>query len=101
MTRWYPIECEHGYDACPICDGPRPEDRYGNAIPPMKPGDTMIDGDLTLTVGTWQGITFIDRPIIENEPARPNVVDNVTSHERVADTCVTVTAPESQQSLRK
>lgn len=20
-SRWYPIECEHGYDCCPICDG--------------------------------------------------------------------------------
>ena len=20
---WYPIECEHGYDCCPMCDGPR------------------------------------------------------------------------------
>lgn len=19
-SRWYPVECEHGYDACPICD---------------------------------------------------------------------------------
>lgn len=18
---WYPIECEHGWDCCPICDG--------------------------------------------------------------------------------
>ena len=21
--RWYPIECVHGYDCCPQCDGPR------------------------------------------------------------------------------
>lgn len=21
--RWYPIECEHGYDCCPTCDGQR------------------------------------------------------------------------------
>jgi hypothetical protein len=23
FRRWYPIECQHGYDCCPICDGPR------------------------------------------------------------------------------
>jgi len=23
QRRWYPIECEHGYDCCPICDGAR------------------------------------------------------------------------------
>jgi len=22
-ARWYPIDCEHGYDCCPICDGER------------------------------------------------------------------------------
>jgi hypothetical protein len=21
--RWYPVECERGFDCCPICDGPR------------------------------------------------------------------------------
>lgn len=21
--KWYPIECEHGFDCCPICDGER------------------------------------------------------------------------------
>ena len=21
--KWYPIECEHGYDCCPQCDGQR------------------------------------------------------------------------------
>jgi len=23
VAKWYPIECEHGYDCCPMCDGPR------------------------------------------------------------------------------
>lgn len=23
MAAWYPIECRHGFDCCPICDGPR------------------------------------------------------------------------------
>lgn len=22
-AKWYPVECEHGYDCCPQCDGPR------------------------------------------------------------------------------
>jgi hypothetical protein len=21
-TAWYPVECEHGYDRCPMCDAP-------------------------------------------------------------------------------
>ncbi|MGE3914676.1 MAG: hypothetical protein AB7F78_03170 [Hyphomicrobiaceae bacterium] len=25
--RWYPIECEHGFDCCPQCDGARRDPR--------------------------------------------------------------------------
>ena len=77
-------------------------------IPPMKPGDTLIDGDLTMTVGTWRGITFIDRPTITVEPERPNPVDIVPSRDVTqgvsgtsGGTSGTVPPAESQQSSRK
>lgn len=26
-AKWYPVECGHGYDCCPACDGPRRDPR--------------------------------------------------------------------------
>lgn len=31
--RWYPVECEHGYDCCPMCDGER---RDPKTLKPVK-----------------------------------------------------------------
>lgn len=33
MAAWYPIECRHGYDCCPICDGPRRDPKTLQIVP--------------------------------------------------------------------
>ena len=39
---WYPIECEHGYDCCPTCDGPRRDPKTLKVVA-RDDGDEVTD----------------------------------------------------------
>jgi hypothetical protein len=52
-----------------MTDRPRNRIEIALGIPAMKPGETLIDGDLVVYCGTYEGIRFVESPVIETIPA--------------------------------
>jgi len=94
------VSIRPGRFSAPVIQAPDGKRRQG----PWFNGTTI---DASIFVNKGERILYMihatmrERPEHSQRGWQPNSVDNVASHERDGATCVTVTAPESQQIPRK
>ncbi len=65
---WYPVECDHGYDHCPKCDGPKIIGVDLASGPDVTALWCATCGNYILDVGGGNSYSGSDRPAIGATP---------------------------------